>query len=85
VLCRLFLDPRATSQDRFDLMRMIFGAQVDPYDFHKVGLTAELMNRLLFDAGFSRVERVKRFALFDDASRQEMMGTPVSLNMTAYK
>jgi hypothetical protein len=44
----------------------------------------DVMNRLLFEAGFSRVERVKRFALSGDASRMEM-GAPVSLNMAAYK
>ena len=87
VICRLFIDPRTSAKVRFELMRMAFGGQVDPYDLHKVGLTAEFLNRYLFEAGFSRVERVKRFAMFDDASSQaiEGMDLSLSLNVAAYK
>jgi predicted O-linked N-acetylglucosamine transferase (SPINDLY family)/predicted SAM-dependent methyltransferase len=84
-LCRLFLDPRLSGPDRFNVMRMTFGGQNDAYDFHKVGLTFEFLHHFLFKVGFSRVERVKRFALFDDASRVELLGAPTSINVAAYK
>jgi predicted O-linked N-acetylglucosamine transferase (SPINDLY family)/predicted SAM-dependent methyltransferase len=41
VLCRLFIDKRYSAESRFDIMRIIFGGQIDAYDFHKVGLTWE--------------------------------------------
>jgi predicted O-linked N-acetylglucosamine transferase (SPINDLY family)/predicted SAM-dependent methyltransferase len=84
-LCRVFLDPRVSAQGRLEVMRKIFGGQTDAFDFHKVGLTDEFMNHFLFRAGFSRVERVRKFALFQDASAQEVLGEPVSLNLVAYK
>src|SRR6185436_6764054 len=39
ILCRLFLDPRASMLDRFEVMRMAFGGQMDAHDYHRVGLT----------------------------------------------
>lgn len=85
VLCRLFLDPRATVRDRFELMRMAFGGQVDEHDFHRVGLTYEFLSNFLFQAGFSRVERVGEFGLFRDASTAEHLNQKISLNVAAYK
>lgn len=85
ILCRLFLDPRATTQDRFYVMRMTFGGQTDAHDFHCVGLSHEFLSRYLFKAGFSRVERVTDFGLFSDSSTNEYLGEKVSLNVVAYK
>jgi len=85
ILCRLFLEPRAAMRDRFHVMRMAFGGQMDAHDFHCVGLTYEFLSKYLFDAGFSRVERVKRFGLFHDDSGLEYMGAAISLNVVAYK
>jgi predicted SAM-dependent methyltransferase len=85
VLCRQFLDPRATPEERFHCMRMAFGGQIDAYDFHHVGLTHEFLGRYLYEAGFSRVERVKRFGLFNDASELVVRGELISLNVVAYK
>jgi predicted O-linked N-acetylglucosamine transferase (SPINDLY family)/predicted SAM-dependent methyltransferase len=84
-LCRLFLDPRAALMERFSIMRMAFGGQMDDYDYHYVGLSYEILSRYLFNAGFSRVERVKSFGLFDDSSLIEYRGEPISLNVVAYK
>lgn len=85
VLCRQFLDPRATFQERFHCMRVVFGGQIDPFDFHHVGLTHEFLSRYLYEAGFSRVERVKRFGLFRDDSELVSRGELISLNVAAYK
>jgi predicted SAM-dependent methyltransferase len=84
-LCRLFLDPRAALMERFSIMRMAFGGQMDDHDYHYVGLSYEILSRYLFNAGFSRVERVKSFGLFDDSSLIEVRGEPISLNVVAYK
>ena len=85
MLCRLFLDPRATLAQRDTIMRVVFGGQMDEHDFHHVGLTYEFLSKYLLDAGFSRVERVKKFGLFRDDSRLGFMGVAISLNMVAYK
>jgi predicted O-linked N-acetylglucosamine transferase (SPINDLY family)/predicted SAM-dependent methyltransferase len=84
-LCRLFLASEASVEDRFHVMRMVFGGQIDPYDLHRVGLTEEFLSHYLRVAGFSRVERVERFDLFDDASSLSVRGQLISLNVIAYK
>ena len=84
-LCRLFLAADGSVEDRFHVMRMIFGGQIDPYDLHRVGLTEEFLSHYLRVAGFARVERVERFDLFDDASSLALRGQLVSLNVVAYK
>jgi predicted O-linked N-acetylglucosamine transferase (SPINDLY family)/predicted SAM-dependent methyltransferase len=85
ILCRLFLNPRATMMERYSVMRMAFGGQMDAYDYHYVGLNYEILSKYLFDAGFSRVERVQGFDLFNDDSRLEYLGEAISLNVVAYK
>jgi predicted SAM-dependent methyltransferase len=85
ILCRLFLDSRFTMEQRFHIMRMAFGGQLDPYDFHYVGLTYEFLSFYLRLAGFSRIERVSDFGLFDDYSSLQFGESPISLNVVAYK
>ena len=84
ILCRLFLDARATARDRFHIMRMAFGGQTDANDFHHVGLTYEILSKYLTQAGFSRVERVEEFGLFHDDSSIEFLGQKISLNVVAH-
>lgn len=85
VLCRLFLDPARDAAQRFYLMRVAFGGQMDPHDFHYVGLTMEILASYLSRAGFSYAERVDDFGLFEDTSKQDFLGTPISLNVIAWK
>ncbi|HWA39923.1 MAG TPA: tetratricopeptide repeat protein [Burkholderiales bacterium] len=84
-LARLFLDPASTLDDRYVCMRMVFGGQVDEFDYHRVGLSEEFLTQYLLQAGFSRVERVEQFGLFTDASRLGLRGQPISLNVVAHK
>jgi predicted SAM-dependent methyltransferase len=84
-LCRLFLDPRLDAAMRFHVMRIIFGGQMNPYDFHKAGLTEEFLTDFLTTAGFRDIRRVGEFGLFDDTSGLKLGGIPVSLNMQAAK
>ena len=83
VLCRVFLDPRGDAKDRFLIMRFAFGGQSDAYDFHRVGLNYELLEQYLTHAGFSSVERVGDFGLFDDSSALHYEGMRISLNVVA--
>ncbi len=85
VVCRLFVDPARTYDERIHLMRVAFGGQVDEYDFHYVGLTYEFLSSMLKRAGFARVERVSEFGLFEDTSTMRLLGQPISLNVIARK
>lgn len=85
ILCRMFVDPRYSAEQRMHVMRMAFGGQVDADDFHHVGLSFEILSDFLKRAGFSRVERVAEFGLFEDTSMLRFAGVPISLNLIAYK
>lgn len=84
-LCALFLDPALDGKARFHVMRMMFGGQMDAADFHYAGLTAEFMHEYLTEAGFTAIERVGDFGLFNDTSRLVFHGRPISLNLCARK
>jgi predicted SAM-dependent methyltransferase len=79
------VDPKLEGTQRFHVMRMMFGGQVDQFDFHFIGLTAEFMTDFLRRAGFSSARRVQSFGLFNDTSDFCPYGSPISLNMIAVK
>lgn len=83
----LFLQKDKHSPDeRFMLMRMMFGGQTDDYDFHYVGLNQEFLAHFLANAGFSaNMRRVASFGLFNDTSELKFKGVPISLNIIATK
>jgi predicted SAM-dependent methyltransferase len=86
VLARLFLlKEQLTLDQRFFVVRMIFGGHVDKYDYHLVGLDEALLSGYLRRAGFARIRRVADFGMFEDTSRMIFAGTPISLNMIAEK
>jgi predicted SAM-dependent methyltransferase len=85
-LARMFLDrQQLTVQDRFLVMRMIFGGHIDQYDYHLVGLNEEFLLQYLQGAGFSRAARVPEFGICEDSSTLRVKGTLISLNVTALK
>jgi len=83
VLAHTIITPHATPKMKFHAMRMMFGGQVDPHDFHYFGWTFDFMQQFLRNAGFSQVERVPEFGLFDDTSGLKPWGFPISLNVVA--
>ena len=85
VLCRLFLERQYSAEVRFDIMRIIYGGQIDDYDFHKVGLTWENLVPMLEAAGFSDSRRVGEFDIFDDYSSARVDGQLISLNVETVK
>lgn len=84
-LCALFLDPTLDGAQRFHVMRFMYGGQMDEADFHYVGLNEELLTSYLQSAGFSDIERVANFGIFNDASILVFHGRPISLNVLARK
>ena len=85
VLSWLFLRPDFDSKQRFIVMMILFGGQSNPYDFHQVGLNFEFMVEYLQEAGFSSMEQVESFGIFDDASSGVYGGVPISLNLLVEK
>lgn len=83
-LCNLFLDPELSTVQRFDVMRMMFGSQINPADIHYVGLNEEILTAFLQNAGFIDIVRVDKFGLFEDTSNM-VYKRPISLNMVARK
>ncbi len=90
VLCRIFLAKDAPNKVKFHAMRMMFGGQIDKYDYHYFGWNYEFLKIYLIEAGFKNLERVKSFGLFDDTSDFAPYDNgsgkvPISLNVIAYK
>lgn len=84
-LCRLFVDEQLTPDERFYVMRMMFGGQTDEHDFHYVGLNAEFLAHFLNEAGFREIYRPPEFNIFHDTSSMKYRGVLISLNMVAIK
>ncbi len=85
ILSAWITDPALTVQERFHVMRMMFGGQMDAFDFHKVGLFWDILEDMLQQKGFVAIERVERFGLFDDTSETRFRDRLVSLNVIARK
>ncbi len=85
VLCELHLAFKNNLPQRVHVMRMMFGGQTDAYDFHYIGLDFELFSNYLTEAGFSGIQRVDNFGLFDDTSSYVCYGRAISLNIIAVK
>jgi predicted SAM-dependent methyltransferase len=84
VLCFLLAAPFLSFQDKFFIMRVIYGGQVDPYDYHKTGFTFPFLQGFLAQKGFERIQRVKSFGLFQDTTEMIVNGVSISLNVEAF-
>ncbi len=86
ILAHLLLQRhRLDVNQRFQIMRMIFGGHVDAHDYHLVGLNQDFLSGFLVAAGFEKPQRVQRHGLFRDTSDMVVAGTPISLNMVAVR
>lgn len=85
VLSHAILNPNLNDQQKFHVMRMMFGGQIDEHDFHYFGWTPSFMKSFLTEAGFSTVSKVKGFGIFNDTSNFQPYGFPISLNVLAEK
>ncbi|ACH40712.1 glycosyltransferase, WfgS family [Citrifermentans bemidjiense Bem] len=86
VLARLLLDKeRLNVDDRFAVMRIMFGGHMNQHDFHATGLNEDFLTYFLNEAGFLMPRRVERLEMFRDTSSMEFKGELISLNMVARK
>ena len=85
VLCRIFISKEAPTKVKFHVMRMMFGGQIDEFDFHYFGWNLEFLKDYLSSAGFKKIEKVKFFSIFNDTSNYAPYNeVPISLNIIAY-
>ena len=85
-LAALFLmKDRFSLEDRFHVMRMMFGGHINDYDYHKVGLNREFLELFLRNAGFHSFRFVDNLGIFNDTSTLRFHGTPISINVIAEK
>jgi predicted SAM-dependent methyltransferase len=86
ILAMLILEKNNLNlEERFFVMRMIYGGHVDEYDYHYTGLNEEFLTAYLDGAGFINMRRVTEFGLFHDTSSMLFKGRAISLNMIAEK
>jgi predicted SAM-dependent methyltransferase len=76
---------KLTMNERFFVMRMLFGGHIDKYDYHVVGLNEEFLTEFLNASGYLNIKRVREFGLFNDMSSVLFKGVAISLNMIAEK
>lgn len=83
-LCGLFLQTdRFDINDRFMIMRMMFGGHMDMFDYHQTAFNQEFLTCFMAEAGFEKITRVEEFSLFKDTSSLRYGGELISLNLTA--
>ena len=85
VLSKAFVSPQASKATKFAIMRMMFGGQIDEYDFHYFGWNFEFLRDYLNRAGFFELKKVDTFGLFEDTSNYKLNGFSISLNLIATK
>ncbi len=86
VLAQLILErDKLDINQRFHVMRMLFGGQIDEYDYHKVGLNFDFLSHFLQEAGFMEIQKVDEFRIFNDTSSFKPYGMLISLNVLANK
>ena len=94
VLFKFFLTPlkdyatkigKTEGEIKMHILRIIFGGQMDQYDFHYFGWNFGFLKSALEKAKFTKIEKVINFNLFEDTSNYKPYGVPVSLNIIAFK
>jgi predicted SAM-dependent methyltransferase len=85
VLCWLYLHPKLVPEERYYIMRVMFGGQTNQYDVHKVGFDFNILASYLQEAGFNEYYAVTEFGLFNDCSSLKLSNTLISLNVVARK
>lgn len=84
-LCSLFVHPQTDLNEKFHLMRMLFGGRLDAADVHLAGFNFDFLRDFLTRAGFRTIHRVPEFHEFEDTSRARFRGILVSCNIQAFK
>ena len=84
-LCRLFVRPDLSADEKYLVMRMMYGGRVTDHDIHYTGFNFDFLNAYLVQAGFTDIRRVASLGCFRDTSEMLFRSVPISLNMVARK
>ena len=85
VITRLFIEEKDPSS-KIQIMKYIYGGQIDQFDFHKCGFWEDLVLNFLKNSNFKKYKKVQFFEdKFNDTSRLMYKGVPLSLNIVALK
>lgn len=84
-LSKLILRDDLSYDELIRVISMIYGGQIDQYDFHKYGYTIENLTHLLKTVGFDFIIQVDQFGMFRDASTIVYCNELISLNVIALK
>ena len=82
-LATMYLSEELTLDQKWMVTRMMYGAQVDQYDFHKMGFNEAILTAFLTQSNFCEIERLDSFNLFQDTSELIYSGYKISLNVVA--
>ena len=83
-LAAMYLDDQLSFNQHWMVTKMMYGAQMDEMDFHKIGFDQDVLAYFLSQADFCEIERVRSFNLpFHDTSDMKYGGYLISLNMLA--
>ncbi|MFW6315176.1 MAG: hypothetical protein ACOC0S_06300, partial [Desulfohalobiaceae bacterium] len=85
VLCRHFLDPDLTANQRLQVMNMMYCCQDQTGALQRMGLNFDLLRSYLLQAEFEEVEKSAYGLMPKDASTFSLDGESIYLNVTAYK
>ena|SRR3990167_5290879 len=73
-------------EEQYYVSRVIYGGHVNKLDYHVAGFTEDIMNFRLSEAKFTNITFLENLPqLFNDSSRIEIKGIPISLNVKASK
>ncbi len=86
VLTQLLSDVELDINQKIHVLRMIYGGQISPFDYHYFGYTYEILSAFLSAAGFVGIRQVKYFDIHSDTSHfTPYKGIPISLNVVCHK
>ncbi len=85
VLSAMLISPALSPEQKFLVMRMMFGGHINEHDYHQTGFNMLILSAYLEPAGFAEIRRVKDFGLFRDSSTLTLEGIPISLNVEAWR
>jgi len=85
-LSKLLSEASLDINQKIHVLRMIYGGQVNEFDYHYFGYNFEILEAFLKNSGFRNIRRVKNFDLFRDTSSfAPYFSRPISLNIICHK
>ena len=82
---KILIHPDADVQTKQKILAVIYGGETDVNDYHNSGFVPEGLVHLMTATGFSHIERVRDFGLFNDCSTLLVNKEPLSINVIATK